>query len=212
MLDSFKFLQKIYSKTSTEDDKWLKWLINELEVNPYINQPVRELSLGQRMRGEFICALLHSPKLVILDEPTIGIDVQTKQKMMEIILKVNEQTNMTFMITSHDFQEIEKVCQRIIILNKGIKAYQGSIEEFKNNYSYLKKVVIFHEQGQHELIKTSPIKVLAKNIYSTEYFFDTRKISETSAIELIQNKCNSDSIEVIDLSLSELMTVKRVLE
>ena len=87
-----------------------------------------------------------------------------------------------------------------------------SIEEFKNKYSYLKKVIIYHEQGQHELIENSTIKVLAKNIFSTEYFFDTREISETLAVELIQNKCNSDSIEVIDLSLSELMTVKRVLE
>jgi len=212
LLDSFKFLQKIYSKTSVEDDKWLEWLINELEVKAYINQPVRELSLGQRMRGEFVCALLHSPKLVILDEPTIGIDVQTKQKMMEIILKVNEQKNMTFMITSHDFQEIEKVCQRIIILNKGINAYQGSIEEFKNQYSYLKKVIIYHEQGQHELIENSTIKVLAKNIFSTEYFFDTREISEELAIEFIQNNYHPDNLEVVHLSLSELMTVKRVLE
>ena len=71
--------------------EWLKWLMSELEVDDYVDQPVRELSLGQRMRGEFICALIHSPKLVILDEPTIGIDVQTKKKMMEMILKINEQ-------------------------------------------------------------------------------------------------------------------------
>lgn len=116
------------------------------------------------------------------------------------------------MITSHDFQEIEKVCQRIIILNKGINAYQGSIEEFKNQYSYLKKVIIYHEQGQHELIENLTIKVLAKNIFSTEYFFDTREISEELAIEFIQNNYHPDNLEVVHLSLSELMTVKRVLE
>ena len=76
--------------------EWLKWLMSELEVDDYVDQPVRELSLGQRMRGEFICALIHSPKLVILDEPTIGIDVQTKKKMMEMILKINEQKNTNF--------------------------------------------------------------------------------------------------------------------
>ena len=91
LIDSFNFLQKIYSKTSKQDMEWLKWLMSELEVDDYVDQPVRELSLGQRMRGEFICALIHSPKLVILDEPTIGIDVQTKKKMMEMILKINEQ-------------------------------------------------------------------------------------------------------------------------
>ena len=171
LIDSFNFLQKIYSKTSKLDMEWLKWLMSELEVDDYVDQPVRELSLGQRMRGEFICALIHSPKLVILDEPTIGIDVQTKKKMMEMILKINEQKNTTFMITSHDFQEIEKVSQKIIILDKGENAYQGSIEDFKNQYSFLKKIMLEHEQGNARKVTHPNIKELARNITSTEFFF-----------------------------------------
>ena len=164
LIDSFNFLQKIYSKTSKQDMEWLKWLMSELEVDDYVDQPVRELSLGQRMRGEFICALIHSPKLVILDEPTIGIDVQTKKKMMEMILKINEQKNTTFMITSHDFQEIEKVSQKIIILDKGENAYQGSIEDFKNQYSFLKKIMLEHEQGKAIKVTHPNIKELARNM------------------------------------------------
>ena len=164
LIDSFNFLQKIYSKTSKQDMEWLKWLMSELEVDDYVDQPVRELSLGQRMRGEFICALIHSPKLVILDEPTIGIDVQTKKKMMEMILKINEQKNTTFMITSHDFQEIEKVSQKIIILDKGENAYQGSIEDFKNQYSFLKKIILEHEQGKARKVTHPNIKELARNM------------------------------------------------
>ena len=164
LIDSFNFLQKIYSKNSKQDMEWLKWLMSELEVGDYVDQPVRELSLGQRMRGEFICALIHSPKLVILDEPTIGIDVQTKKKMMEMILKINEQKNTTFMITSHDFQEIEKVSQKIIILDKGENAYQGSIEDFKNQYSFLKKIILEHEQGKARKVTHPNIKELARNI------------------------------------------------
>ena len=178
LIDSFNFLQKIYSKTSKQDMEWLKWLMSELEVGDYVDQPVRELSLGQRMRGEFICALIHSPKLVILDEPTIGIDVQTKKKMMEMILKINEQKNTTFMITSHDFQEIEKVSQKIIILDKGENAYQGSIEDFKNQYSFLKKIILEHEQGKARKVTHPNIKELARNITSTEFFFDTRNLSK----------------------------------
>lgn len=212
LIDSFNFLQKIYSKTSKQDMEWLKWLMSELEVDDYVDQPVRELSLGQRMRGEFICALIHSPKLVILDEPTIGIDVQTKKKMMEMILKINEQKNTTFMITSHDFQEIEKVSQKIIILDKGENAYQGSIEDFKNQYSFLKKIMLEHEQGNARKVIHPNIKELARNITSTEFFFDTRNLSEEHAIAFFKKEYSSNNVEVSNLSLSELMTVKKVLK
>lgn len=212
LIDSFNFLQKIYSKTSKQDMEWLKWLMSELEVGDYVDQPVRELSLGQRMRGEFICALIHSPKLVILDEPTIGIDVQTKKKMMEMILKINEQKNTTFMITSHDFQEIEKVSQKIIILDKGENAYQGSIEDFKNQYSFLKKIMFEHEQGKAIKVTHPNIKELARNITSTEFFFDTRNLSEEHAIAFFKKEYSSNNVEVSNLSLSELMTVKKVLK
>lgn len=212
LIDSFNFLQKIYSKTSKQDMEWLKWLMSELEVDDYVNQPVRELSLGQRMRGEFICALIHSPKLVILDEPTIGIDVQTKKKMMEMILKINEQKNTTFMITSHDFQEIEKVSQKIIILDKGENAYQGSIEDFKNQYSFLKKIMLEHEQGKAIKVTHPNIKELARNITSTEFFFDTRNLSEEHAIAFFKKEYSSNNVEVSNLTLSELMTVKKVLK
>lgn len=212
LIDSFNFLQKIYSKTSKQDMEWLKWLMSELEVDDYVDQPVRELSLGQRMRGEFICALIHSPKLVILDEPTIGIDVQTKKKMMEMILKINEQKNTTFMITSHDFQEIEKVSQKIIILDKGENAYQGSIEDFKNQYSFLKKIMFEHEQGKAIKVTHPNIKELARNITSTEFFFDTRNLSEEDAIAFFKKEYSSNNVEVSNLSLSELMTVKKVLK
>ena len=212
LIDSFNFLQKIYSKTSKQDMEWLKWLMSELEVDDYVDQPVRELSLGQRMRGEFICALIHSPKLVILDEPTIGIDVQTKKKMMEMILKINEQKNTTFIITSHDFQEIEKVSQKIIILDKGENAYQGSIEDFKNQYSFLKKIMLEHEQGKAIKVTHPNIKELARNITSTEFFFDTRNLSEEHAIAFFKKEYSSNNVEVSNLSLSELMTVKKVLK
>ena len=212
LIDSFNFLQKIYSKTSKQDMEWLKWLMSELEVDDYVNQPVRELSLGQRMRGEFICALIHSPKLVILDEPTIGIDVQTKKKMMEMILKINEQKNTTFMITSHDFQEIEKVSQKMIILDKGENAYQGSIEDIKNQYSFLKKIILEHEQGKAIKVTHPNIKELARNITSTEFFFDTRNLSEEHAIAFFKKEYSSNNVEVSNLTLSELMTVKKVLK
>lgn len=212
LIDSFNFLQKIYSKTSKQDMECLKWLMSELEVDDYVNQPVRELSLGQRMRGEFICALIHSPKLVILDEPTIGIDVQTKKKMMEMILKINELKNTTFMITSHDFQEIEKVSQKIIILDKGENAYQGSIEDFKNQYSFLKKIILEHEQGNARKVTHPNIKELARNITSTEFFFDTRNLSEEHAIAFFKKEYSSNNVEVSNLTLSELMTVKKVLK
>lgn len=174
LIDSFKFLQKIYKKDSDVDDEWLEWLIKALEVNRYVEQPVRELSLGQRMRAEFICSILHSPELVVLDEPTIGLDVKTKQKIMEIILEINQSKGTTFLITSHDFQEIEKVCHRIIILNEGKNAYEGTVLEYKNGYSFYRKVIVENV----DKIEMEGLELLTSNISSKEYYFDERTLSK----------------------------------
>ncbi|MBG9979572.1 ATP-binding cassette domain-containing protein [Facklamia lactis] len=206
LIDSFKFLQKIYSKNTKEDDEWIEWLMKELEVVDYANEPVRELSLGQRMRGEFICAMLHSPELVILDEPTIGLDVKTKQKIMEIILKVNQSKGTTFLITSHDFLEIEKVSHKIILLNDGKNAYQGSVCNYKEEYIYLRKVVL-HDTVDAD-ISIEGLKLFTQNVSSLEYYFDVREISEEDVLHQIKKARQDLQIEVSFLTFSEIMIIK----
>ncbi|MBF6978749.1 ATP-binding cassette domain-containing protein [Aerococcaceae bacterium zg-BR22] len=205
LIDSFNFLQKIYKKHTQEDINWLNWLIDELEVNEFVDQPVRELSLGQRMRAEFICSILHSPKLVVLDEPTIGLDVKTKQKLMEIILKVNQTKGTTFLITSHDFQEIEKVCNRIILLSEGKNAFEGTVSDYKNRYSFYRKVTIETLKNvEDSLIE---LKLLTENISSKEYYFDERIISQEQVRESLEEICGGTEMLFAPLSFAEIVII-----
>ncbi|MBS4461837.1 ATP-binding cassette domain-containing protein [Aerococcaceae bacterium zg-B36] len=207
LIDSFYFLQKIYKKYTQEDKEWLNWLIEELEVKEFVEQPVRELSLGQRMRAEFICSILHSPKLVVLDEPTIGLDVKTKQKLMEIILKVNQAKGTTFLITSHDFQEIEKVCNRIILLSEGKNVFDGTVLEYKNRYSFYRKVTI--ETVEKFEYSLSELKLLTENISSKEYYFDERVISEEQVRKLLEKMFGDKKFVFAPLTFSEIVIITR---
>ncbi len=104
-------------------------------MSGFINQPVRQLSLGQRMRGDIAAALLHSPKIVFFDEPTIGLDVVAKEKIRDFVKHLNKVENTTIIFTTHDMQDIEKVCERLIIIDTGHKVYDGTVKEIKDRYS-----------------------------------------------------------------------------
>jgi len=112
----------------------LKEFTELLGLDEFINTPVRQLSLGQRMRGDFAAAMLHEPKVVFLDEPTIGLDVVAKENIRQFIARVNRDRGTTFILTTHDLADIEKLCARIILIDHGRKLYDGSVETIKQRY------------------------------------------------------------------------------
>lgn len=115
-MDTFKLNQEIYQVAQKDFDKRVAQLATMLDASDFLLQPVRSLSLGQRMKAEFIAALIHDPDLIILDEPTIGLDVLSKNSIVRFL---NTLTDKTILFTSHDLDEVEKVCTRIVILNQG---------------------------------------------------------------------------------------------
>ena len=100
----------------------------------FINQPVRQLSLGQRMRADIVASLLHSPKIVFFDEPTIGVDVVGKQVIRDFIKELNRKEQVTMIFTTHDMQDIEKTCERLIIMDQGSKMYDGSLQGIREKF------------------------------------------------------------------------------
>lgn len=206
LIDSFKFIQKIYQCTSEEDDKWLEMLTEELNVSEFVMQPVRQLSLGQRMRGELICTLIHRPKLVYLDEPTVGLDVFSKQKIMELILKINREYNTTIILTTHEVSDIEKVCNRMILLDKGDIDYDGGVFEFIELYTNFSKVII--ESGIPTKEIDSRLIVFSTNKSSIEYIFDKRKITQSEVIKLISELENVSNFSFERLSLSTVLKIR----
>ena len=117
-----------------------------LSVRDLINTPVRKLSLGERMKCELVAALLHNPKVIYLDEPTIGLDVLSQQKMWEFIKHYNETRKTTIMLTSHYMKDVEKLCKRVIVINDGKIVYDGALAEIIKKYADYKLIKITFEK------------------------------------------------------------------
>lgn len=198
LIDSFTFLQKIYGIKATDGKAWLDRLINTLHISEFLQQPVRELSLGQRMRGELVAALIHQPELLILDEATLGLDVQTKNDLLNFLGMLNRTEQLTIMMTTHDLREVERIANRMILLQEGAQVFSGKIDDFLKNYEHLKKVEIQTTQN----ILLAGLTFYQQNNESTVYIFDDKKLTiddlnqELAKIDIYDNK----AINALDLS------------
>lgn len=142
VIDSYELLKHIYKIPNKRYEENLKHFIELLDMSSFIEQPVRQLSLGQRMRADIAAALLHSPKLVFFDEPTIGLDVVAKERIREFVRYMNREQGVTMIFTTHDMQDIEKTCNRLIIIDKGKKLYDGSVRELLEKNAIQRKLII----------------------------------------------------------------------
>lgn len=141
VIDSFELLKAIYRIPEEMYKKNLKRYTDMLDMGGFINQPVRQLSLGQRMRSDIVASLLHSPKIVFFDEPTIGVDVIGKETIRSFIRELNEKDKITMIFTTHDMQDIEQTCKRILIIDKGSLLYDGSLQEIRNKYGTTRQLI-----------------------------------------------------------------------
>lgn len=130
--ESFRLLQRIYNVSENDFDRRMKQFDETLSINQYLRTPVRKLSLGQKMRCEIAASLLHSPRLLFLDEPTIGLDVVAKIAIRDFLKKINREEGTTIILTTHDLKDIEKLCKRVIIIDKGSKIHDGTLESLRN--------------------------------------------------------------------------------
>jgi len=135
VIDSYDLLKEIYKIPNEEYKKTLDNLIKKLDLHEIIYRPLRQLSLGQRMRCEIAGALLHSPKILFLDEPTIGLDSISKLKVRDFIKEMNKETKLTVILTTHDINDIDALTNRIILIGKGQKLYDGRFDLIKEKYS-----------------------------------------------------------------------------
>lgn len=131
VIESFQLLRDIYRVERGEFQSNLRRLTEQLDLQPFLNAPVRLLSLGQRMRCEIAASLLHSPEILFLDEPTIGLDAVSKLKVREFIQSENRERKLTVILTTHDMQDIDALCHRVLLIGKGQLLLDGSIEEIR---------------------------------------------------------------------------------
>ena len=140
--DNLCLLKEIYGLTKENFNKRYEYLNEILNLEDIKHSQVRSLSLGQRMKADLAGALLHSPKILFLDEPTIGLDVVIKDKILKTLKKINKDENVTILLTTHDMRDIEYLCERVIIINYGEIIYDNSLKELKEYYNKNKNILI----------------------------------------------------------------------
>lgn len=197
--DNFKFFGAIYDIPESRAEKKIEELKMLFELDEFINTPVRNLSLGQRIRCEIVASLIHEPKVLFLDEPTIGLDPVVKENIRTLIKRMNKELKTTIFLTSHDVSDIEKLCKRVIIINNGQVVMDDSMENLK--YHYLnKKIVEVKMREKVNLDDEDGIIILKDKGYNLKIEVDTTKRSVTDAIKLL----NTDNIVDINISNTPL--------
>ncbi len=147
LIESFELLRHIYRIPLHRYRRNLAFFRDLLAMDEFIQTPVRQLSLGQRMRGDIAAALLHDPAVLYLDEPTIGLDVVAKERLRQFIRAINQERRVTVILTTHDMSDIEQLCRRLLIIDKGQVIYDGGLEEIRQRFGKLRTLVVDLEPG-----------------------------------------------------------------
>jgi ABC-2 type transport system ATP-binding protein len=174
--DTFELLGRVYEIDPREHRRRTDDLIALFGLDAIVGVPVRQLSLGQRMRCELAASLLHSPRLLFLDEPSIGLDVSAKAAIRSLLREQSERVGLTLLMTSHDTGDIERVCDRVIVINHGRLVWDGTLDELRRSYVTAKRVTIWSEAERLELTLAG-VRVLASETYRTELEVDVRTAS-----------------------------------
>ena len=207
LIESFNVLKEIYLISDEEYKERFDFLQEVLDIKDFINQPVRTLSLGQRMRADLAASLLHNPKILFLDEPTIGLDVLVKEKIRNAILMMNKKYNTTVILTTHDMSDIEMLCNRIIMIEKGNIIYDGSLKDIKNKFGDLRTLNI---QFDTTSINLDELKTFNDQVnYEFENGtliakFDAAKVSLDKVINEILKKFTIKDMKIKELTIEDI--------
>ena len=194
VIDSFELLRDIYKVDDRSYKNSLDELVTMLDIGQIVRTPARQLSLGQRMRCEIAASLIHSPAILFLDEPTIGLDAVSKITVREFIKKINRERGTTVILTTHDMQDIEALTERILLIGGGKILLDGSLSELKSKKSAVRKLTVEYSGGEiPEIPGLTPLKIHDGHaVFSA----DTNVISVSRAIEML-----SRTLEISDLSV-----------
>ena len=196
--ETFPLLKDIYGVSDEEYEERMNYFKEILGLDEFFLSPVRTLSLGQRMRADLAAALIHNPKIIYLDEPTIGLDVVVKESVRKAIKNINEKYGTTIILTTHDLNDIEELCNRIIIIDKGKKIYDGELEGVKEQFGYLTTIEIqLKDKSNIEKINFARFK-------DDDFKLDMKE----SKVNITFNKNNISSADII----GEVMKKSKVID
>jgi ABC-2 type transport system ATP-binding protein len=196
----------MYDMTKEQIKNRIEELSILFDLKEFINQPVRKLSLGQRMRAEIATSLMHRPKVIFLDEPTIGLDVVSKKNLRDLFLKINKEENVTIFLTSHDTEDIQSICKRCIIINHGDIIIDTTTKELISSYIKNKNIIITPETIFEEF-KELPkgIEYIEKTKDQITVKVNTEIIGTQKALQELTKLYNIDDVDIQNESLEDII-------
>lgn len=198
--ESFRILASIHALPAARERERTDELVERLEMGAYWTTPVRQLSLGQRMRAEVAAALLHSPDLVILDEPTIGLDVLSKQRLREFLVAERRAHGTTLLLTTHDMGDVERLCERVLLVDRGRLAYEGTLAGLSRTVGAERVLVVDLAEAGPDLAAVPGTRLLASEAggLRQRLAFDAQVTTAAKVLAAV-----SEQAEVVDLSVEE---------
>jgi len=204
LIESFELLRAIYGIPRDRYRTNLSHFTETLDMEPFLRTPVRQLSLGQRMRGDFAAAMLHDPKVVFLDEPTIGLDLVAKEAIRTFVARVNQERGTTFILTTHDLADVERLCRRIVLIDHGTLVYDGEIEALRDRYgTHRTLVVTFFDDEPEVAIEDAEVESREGRVVRLR--FDRRRVSAELLIRRVADRYRVSDVSILEPDLESII-------
>jgi ABC-2 type transport system ATP-binding protein len=203
VVDSFELLRDIYRVPKEQFRATAEKLISLLRIEPLLDQPVRQLSLGQRMRCDIVAAMLHSPSILFLDEPTIGLDANSKLALRDFIRALNREQGVTVILATHDMHDIEALAERVVIIGNGRLLRDGAIADMRAEFGERRLIVDFEERVDD--IDFDGVAVLARTGRRVELAFDPRMTTVHALIDRIAAEHRIKDLSIEEPTIEELI-------
>ncbi len=203
--ESFELLRHIYQIDKKEYEANLEIMNEILGIHEIIDIPVRQLSLGQRMRGDLVAAILHSPSVLFLDEPTIGLDVDGKYAIRKFIKEINEVKGTTVILTTHDLGDIQELCERLIIINHGVLMEDGLLKEMVDRIAPYKTLIV--ELYDDNAVKHEKAELVSHEGNIAKYRFQKKDITAAQLIQDLSKQLAMKDVAIEEASIDDIIRI-----
>lgn len=205
--DSFEMIRDLYDIAPVDYTRRMGEFTELLDLADFIDTPVRSLSLGQRMRGDLVAAMLHVPPLLYLDEPTVGLDVVARSRIRQFVAETNARLKTTVILTTHDMDDVERLCRRIVIIDSGRILYDGDLTSLKTQWApYRELVVTLAEDAVLDQSEVAPARVHSRDGQLVTLRFDPTELSTPALISRVNAAAVIDDLTVNDPDLEDVIT------
>ena len=202
--DSFDLLARIYEQDPASHRRRLDTFVELFELGDLMSKPVRQLSLGQRMRCEVVGSLLHAPEILFLDEPTIGLDVTAKAVLRDLIREQSERDGRTLLFTSHDTGDMERVCERVIVIHRGRLLLDQSTSDLRRSFIARKRITV-HTAAERVDLDLPGVRVARRRPHCTEFDVDVDAVSVERVVQSLLAQGHLDDLSIEDPPMEEIV-------